>query len=98
MSIDLKAEARRIINDHARDVEFMSVVEMLDDVDGNGELDEDDYEQLAKDVHDLIYKARITVTWDDDPDGTRCAAAELVKVARKQDASEALPHPQGGCA
>lgn len=54
--IDKKLWARAIIRDTIRnDIEFQSVVEMMDPVG-----DEDD----ARHVHDLIRESRIEVSWD----------------------------------
>jgi hypothetical protein len=58
---DLHAFARDIVLDHAKDVEFLSVTEMLED--DLYEYDEDAQAEICREVHDLIRKASVTVSW-----------------------------------
>jgi len=54
--------AATLILQHARAVEFISVLDMAEEhLDGADEISEED----AVAVHDLIAKAEVTVTWPD---------------------------------
>lgn len=54
--------AATLILEHARDVEYMSVFEMAEEhLEGADEISDED----AKDVHDLISKANVTISWPD---------------------------------
>lgn len=58
-----RAYAVWLIQDHAKDVEFLSVFECWDDfAEEDSEISEDD----AKRVHDLIGRAKVTVTFPMD--------------------------------
>lgn len=57
----LREHAAEIMLDHARDVEFLSVAEHLADQ----EID-DPNDDLAREIHDLIHTADITISWPDD--------------------------------
>lgn len=58
-----RAYAVRLITDHAKDVELLSVFECWDDFTGEvSGISEDD----AKRVHDLIGRAKVTVTFPMD--------------------------------
>jgi hypothetical protein len=50
-----RAYAEKLIRSHAQDVEFLTVFEMS----GEDEISDDD----ARAVHELIFKAEVTVTW-----------------------------------
>lgn len=58
---DLRAFVTDIILDHARDVEFLSVTEMLED--DLYALDDDARDEVCRNVHDLIRKATVSVSW-----------------------------------
>lgn len=54
MTEELKSIAVAVIEDHARDVEFLSITEMFEDLS----------DEEAEQVYDLIRSARIEVTWE----------------------------------
>lgn len=56
--------AEELILEHAQDVEFLSVSERLGDteLDLSG-LSEDEYDELCREIHDLVGKAEVTVSW-----------------------------------
>ncbi|GAB3472111.1 hypothetical protein [Actinophytocola sediminis] len=56
----LREYATTVILDHARDVEFLSIVEMAEDQLGHA-IEVEDARAVAK----LITKATITVSWED---------------------------------
>lgn len=58
----LRELAAEIILDHARDIEYLSVSEMLSDqLEGFDYLGDDDQDQITRSVHDLCRKGTITV-------------------------------------
>ncbi len=63
MNDTVREQAERIILDHTRDIEFLSISEMLEDL----ELPEAEHDELCKQVDEAIRAARVTVTWPEDP-------------------------------
>lgn len=57
---DVRAHAVRIILEHARDIENLSISEMLEDL----ELNQDDHDELCDLVDEAIRSALIVVGWD----------------------------------
>lgn len=58
---ELKALARDVIYDYMTDIEYMSILEAAEEFYGR-ELSEDEGEKVA----DLVYKATVKISWDDD--------------------------------
>ncbi len=54
--------AATLILNHARDVEYLTVHEMAEEHTESGEISDED----AKAVHDLISKATVTISWEDE--------------------------------
>jgi len=75
MSINAKELARRIILDHAQDVEFLSISEMTEDDADEERLTPDQHDQLCRKIDKLISKATVTVSWDDDEQADSEASA-----------------------
>ncbi len=59
MSDISREQAERIILDHTRDIEFLSISEMLEDL----ELPEAEHDDLCKQVDEAISQATVTVSW-----------------------------------
>jgi hypothetical protein len=61
-----KAYARFLAEQHAKDVEYLTLFEMFDQYAGEGaELSDEDGQAVA----DLIGKAKVTISWPDEVDG-----------------------------
>lgn len=60
--------AREIILNHATDVEYMSVGEMLEGDERIDDYSPDGYDALCRRVHDLIGTAVVTVTFSEPGD------------------------------
>jgi hypothetical protein len=61
--INTREIAEEIVLDQAREVEHLTICERLSDEDGYDDLPEDEQDALADEVHELIDKATVTVTF-----------------------------------
>lgn len=62
----LRELAAEIVLDHARDIEYLSVSEMLEHEVDIDEIGEAEYDRIARQVHDLATTASLTVEWPAD--------------------------------
>lgn len=69
MSIDdstIREQARNIILDHAKDIEYLSIGEMIADFDEFSSLPEDEFDRVQGRIDKQIRNATVTVSWTDE--------------------------------
>ncbi len=66
---DARDIARQLIEDNATDIEFGDIGDYISGLDGTAADTDAEFDQLVKKVDDLIGKANVTVTWDDEATG-----------------------------
>jgi hypothetical protein len=78
MTIDdgtIREQARRIILDHAKDIEYLSIGEMIADLDEFSGLPEDEFDRAQGRIDKMIRNGTVTVTFPGDPDPSDALAA-----------------------
>jgi hypothetical protein len=88
----LQEIARNIVLDHAKDIDYIGIGEMLADFDKFSSLPEDEFEHVQGRVDKMIRNAVVTVTWPDDQAQTeQCPSRVHRDFANGQDIRCELP-------